>query len=595
MIKKASKDYHKSKPALRLTVLFFVLSASWIVVTDTAVDLFLPQDSVRTSAQTVKGLLFVIATTIFVFWLSRRAFAGIALEARIAQADRTENFLKTVMTNLGEAVILVQPPKRIIVDCNSAVEPMLGYPPEELVGKITTLLHEDVCAFESFAAKGEPVLEKEGIFRCEYRLEHKDGHPVPVEVTVVALHEDLGWRAGVVSLIRDLTLQKKAEAALRESEKRHRLLAENTLDIIWEMNPDLIFTYVNPAIEKVTGYTPSEFIGTHLREHVSPAELKKLEQVIQSEITKGAKGDGIIIETDLLHRDGSAVPTEVHGKVIFASTMEPVTIQGTTRDISQRRALEARLSHSQKLQAIGTFAGGVAHEINNPIMGISGYAEIIANSAGESPKIKEYCLKIMNETKHVHSLIKDLLGYARPDEDMPVESIALHDVVESTISLVRTVIRHDNIKLNLRIPEDLPHICCRRQQIQQVVMNMVTNARDALNKKYPNFDENKRILVTAKTVAGREKNFVRLIIEDRGSGIPEDVRGRIFEPFFTTKPMGKGTGLGMWIVHRIVYNHNGEIGIETEPGEFTRFNIDLPIAEEREKGHVNDAMKGDEA
>jgi signal transduction histidine kinase len=144
------------------------------------------------------------------------------------------------------------------------------------------------------------------------------------------------------------------------------------------------------------------------------------------------------------------------------------------------------------------------------------------------------------------------------------------------------VIRHDNIELNLRISKDLPPVRCRRQQIQQVVMNLVTNARDALNTKYPNGDENKRILIAGETVDGPGKNFIRLMVEDKGPGIPEDVRAQIFEPFFTTKPEGKGTGLGMWIVHNVVHDHHGKIGIETRAGEFTRFNIDLPAAGDRD-------------
>jgi PAS domain S-box-containing protein len=578
----------KNKTALQVTSLFFIFSIIWIVATDTALNRFLPADFSQTLAQTLKGLLFVTAATIFVYGLSRRAFTRVALEARMDQANRTENLLKTVMANLGEAVILVAPPKRSIVGCNSAVKSMLGYSAEELVGKTTALIHEDETAFESFGTTSEAVLQKEGIFRCEYRLKHKDGHAVPVEITVVALHKDLGWHAGVVSIIRDLTSQKKAEHALRKSEEQYRLLAENTLDIIWEMSLDFVFTYVNPAIEKMTGYTPSEFAGTHLRESVGPGELKRLERIIREEIAKGPQGGGIILETCLRHKNGALIPIEVHARVIFENNAKPAAIQGTTRDISQRRALEAKLRQSMKLQAIGTFAGGIAHEINNPIMGISAYSELLADAENQSPEIREYCSEIQTQTERIHILIKDLLGYARAEEDMPVESVRLHNVVASTISLVRTVIRHDNIELSLRISKDLPPILCRRQQIQQVVMNLVTNARDALNVKYPDGDENKRILIAGETVDSPGKNFIRLIVEDTGPGIPENVRARIFEPFFTTKSEGTGTGLGMWIVHNVVHDHHGEIGIETRPGEFTRFNIDLPAAGDR-----NQSMKRD--
>jgi PAS domain S-box-containing protein len=254
----------------------------------------------------------------------------VAAEAKTALANRTENLLNTVMGNLGEAVIFVEPPKRVIVGCNSAVEQMLGYSEKELIGKSTALLHVNVDTFETFGTISESVLTDQGIFRYEWDLKHKDGHPVPVEVTVVALQEDLGWRAGVVSIIRDLTSQKKAEDDLCESEQMYRLLAENTLDIIWEMDSELVFTYVNPAIEKVTGHSPSEFVGTHLREHVVPDELKKLQDVIHDEISRGSDGEGVVVEMDILRKDKALVAAEIHGRVIFGDDGTPVAIQGTT-------------------------------------------------------------------------------------------------------------------------------------------------------------------------------------------------------------------------------------------------------------------------
>jgi PAS domain S-box-containing protein len=344
------------------------------------------------------------------------------------------------------------------------------------------------------------------------------------------------------------------------------------------MDSELVFTYVNPAIEKVTGHSPSEFVGTHLREHVVPDELKKLQDVIHDEISRGSDGEGVVVEMDILRKDKALVAAEIHGRVIFGDDGTPVAIQGTTRDIRHRRALEAKVRQSLKLQAIGTFAGGVAHEINNPIMGISGYTELIADSTGVDPETQVYCSEIQKQTARIHGLIKDLLGYARTDEDQPPEPAALSAVVDSTLSLVRSTIRHDNITLSVEIPENLPHIRCRRQQIQQVIMNLVTNARDALNSKSPNPYDNKRITISAHPAAKNDDQWIRLTVEDTGIGISEDVQQRIFEPFFTTTVEGEGTGLGMWIVYRIVHDHGGEIGIETEPGEFTRFHIDLPIA-----------------
>ncbi len=567
------------RTVIRTTLLFFILSIAWILLSDRIVAIFIAPGSAQVKAQTVKGILFVAATTVLVFWLSKRAFAHVADGAQAALARRTEMLFTTVMAHLGEAVILVGPPRRTIVGCNSAVEAMLGYSEEELVGETTALIHTTPRSFELFATKSETVLEQQQVYRCEYTLKHKNGHPVPVEITIATLHENPGWKAGVISIIRDMSSQRKAEEDLQKSEARYRLLAENALDLIWEMTPDLVFTYVNPAITGMIGYTPAEFIGSRLGEHVDPEELKKVKQIVENQAAKGPKATGKMVTTHLLHKNGTPVPIEVHGKIMFGERGQPLSIQGTARDITQRRALEAELRQSQKLHAIGTFAGGIAHEINSPITGISGFAEIISTTAGEIPKVREYCSEIQQQTERVHSLIQNLLGYARSDEEnAPFEEHSLHDIVDSTVSLVHTLIRHDKIHLNVHIPDDLPPVVCRRQQVQQVVMNLVTNARDALNSKYPGAHENKRIDITGGTAGHDGNRFVRLTVEDRGSGLPDAVRERIFEPFFTTKPEGEGTGLGMWIIHRVIEEHNGHIHIETAPGEFTRIHIDLPAA-----------------
>ncbi|MFO7937894.1 MAG: PAS domain S-box protein [Kiritimatiellia bacterium] len=575
--KENDPDQEGRKTALLLTAMFLVLSVAWIITSDFVVDYLLPPGSDRGLAQTFKGLLYVTVTTLLVFWLSRLAFAHVSRMTQAAVGAKTEHLLATVMANLGDGVILVGPPRRLIVGCNSAVQSMLGYSAKELIGQTTAVIHENDRAFRSFGSVSESVLEKQGIFRCEWNLKHKDGHTVPVEITVVTLHEVLGWTVGVVCIIHDLTSQKQVESDLRKSEQMYRLLSENTLDIIWEMDMELFFTYVNPAIETVTGYSPSEFIGTHLRENVSADDLAKLQDVIRARISRGPDTGGAVVEINMLRKDGSTVATEVHGKVIFAAEGKPVAVQGTTRDISHRRALEAELRRSLKLQAIGTFAGGVAHEINNPIMGISGYTQIIADSA-KDPATREYCEEIRKQTSRIHGLVKDLLGYARADEAQHPQSVALSEVVDSTLSLVRTVIRHDYIKLSVEIPDNLPHIRCRCQQIQQVVMNLVTNARDALNSRYSDSDGNKRITISAQTVERNDKQCIRLSVEDTGIGIADDVQQRLFDPFFTTKAEGKGTGLGLWIVYRIVHDHGGDIGFETEPGKFTRFNIYLPVS-----------------
>ncbi len=279
------------------------------------------------------------------------------------------------------------------------------------------------------------------------------------------------------------------------------------------------------------------------------------------------------------------VEAEDDGRV-FSITVAPVVREGYANlyanDITERRQAEeerqrmqAQLVHAQKLESIGTLASGVAHEINNPIMGIMNYAQLIRDRLGPDSPVSEYAIEIGRETERVATIVRNLLSFARQDKETHSPA-RLCDIVGATLSLIGSVARHDQIALKVDVPEDLPQIKCRSQQIQQVVMNLLTNARDALNEKYPGHDANKQILITSRRIERDGHQWIRTTVEDHGPGISEDVQRRMFEPFFTTKPRDKGTGLGLSISHGIVKDHGGQLSVESELGQWTRFHIDLP-------------------
>jgi signal transduction histidine kinase len=248
---------------------------------------------------------------------------------------------------------------------------------------------------------------------------------------------------------------------------------------------------------------------------------------------------------------------------------------------AERLLFRTQLIQSQKLEALGTLAGGVAHEINNPINGVMNYAQLMLDQMTPANPLREYASEIMREVDRIALIVRNLLAFARNDKQTH-RLAALADIAEATLSLVKTVIRQDQITLFTVIPPDLPRLKCRSQQIQQVIMNLVTNARDALNARYPGYDPDKKILITArKIVPPAEKrvdgaSWIRMTVEDHGAGIRPDIRDRVFDPFFTTKPRDQGTGLGLSISHSIVKDHGGELWFESEPGRFTRFHVDLP-------------------
>ena len=291
-------------------------------------------------AQTIKGLLYIGMTTVLVYWLARRSLSDIKSKMLQDQLQCSEEVIGATLASIGEAVILVDSVTRTIVECNPATERIFGFKKEELIGQSTEMLHINHQTYEQFATIGDPILSETGLFQTEFRMKRKDGTIIDTHNTVSTVHKDFGWKAGVVSVIRDITAHRQLEAAFREKEEYYRLLAENTRDVIWTLNMNHEFTYVNPAIEQLTGYTPQDFIGTHLSKHTTESTFKKLSEVIEHEISRGPDHPGIILETEMLRKDGSLVPVEVNGTIVFDQSGTPVSIQGTARDITERKRAE---------------------------------------------------------------------------------------------------------------------------------------------------------------------------------------------------------------------------------------------------------------
>jgi signal transduction histidine kinase len=242
----------------------------------------------------------------------------------------------------------------------------------------------------------------------------------------------------------------------------------------------------------------------------------------------------------------------------------------------ERQTMEARLRHQQKLESIGRLASGVAHEINNPLAGIMGFAQLIAAGIDETSPLGEYASKIISLTERVATIVGNLLTFAR-HETQSHSPADIHEIIKATLALIQTVMPRDQIILEMDIPKNMPTINCRSQQIQQVLMNLLTNARDTLDEKYPEYNPDKIIRVTAQVFEKAGKAWIRTTVEDHGRGISPAIQEKMFDPFFTTKELSKGTGLGLAISHGIVEEHGGELHCESEPGQWTRFHLDLPV------------------
>lgn len=245
--------------------------------------------------------------------------------------------------------------------------------------------------------------------------------------------------------------------------------------------------------------------------------------------------------------------------------------------LEKLKTSQAQILQQEKLAGIGQLAGGVAHEINNPINGIMNYAQLIIDEGMQDSEIAAYATEILSESERVAVIVKSLLQFARQEKQTFKEE-QMVEIINQTLALIKTLMRHQQITIEMDAPDDLPSIMCRSQQIQQVLMNLLTNARDALNEKYSGYDVNKVINIQCTTFYKNEAQWLRVVIMDHGNGIPQSIMNRIFEPFYTTKPRDKGTGLGLAISHGIVKDHGGLLYFESEVGQYTKAYLELPVA-----------------
>jgi PAS domain S-box-containing protein len=246
------------------------------------------------------------------------------------------------------------------------------------------------------------------------------------------------------------------------------------------------------------------------------------------------------------------------------------------RNLTEEEVLRAEAIRAAQLAAIGELASGVAHEINNPINGIINYAQIILDDR-DAADVGTNLNNIITEGKRIAGIVSKLLDFARRREESPSYA-QVDEIVENSLQLLAHLLKKDGISCVVTTDGELPPLKCNEQQLQQVVLNIISNARYALNKKYPVPCPEKILQIAGEVTRARNGDAIRLTFTDYGVGIPAEIRDRLFDPFFSTKPKGEGTGLGLSISHGLISNHGGQIRVKSRKGKWTSFIIDLPVS-----------------
>jgi PAS domain S-box-containing protein len=401
----------------------------------------------------------------------------------------------------------------------------------------------------------------------------------PVTVESVAVPIVYNNQRGMLVITHDITNRLETLSALLSSEMNFRSVVKNMpIPIFIHQNGKIAF--LNRAAERFLGSSSDEdLMGSPFSSYVPKNDVDG----ILSHIKKATdhKKEISIPQQQFLRADGSPVFAQVGAVHINYDGVSSDLI--FARDLTEELEMEKRkaewemqIQQKQRLESVGVLAGGIAHEINNPINGIMNYAQLIIDEAQQDDIIDDYVNQILKESQRISDIVKSLLQFSRHEKHAYSFS-SMYDIIENTLLLIKVIFKNDQIDLRLTFEEDLPDIKCRSQQIQQVFMNLMTNARDALNEKYPGYHEQKIIEVDVSCKHHDDHRWIHLSVKDYGMGIPDEVKKRIFEPFFSTKPKHIGTGLGLAISFGIIENHHGKILIDSAVGEYSIFTIMLPV------------------
>jgi PAS domain S-box-containing protein len=481
---------------------------------------------------------------------------------------------------------------------------MLGYETGEFRPESETyrmLIHPEdldavVDAYRRHAAGESPR------YRAEFRARHKAGH----WVWVLSRGRAVEWGADgtptrMVGTHTDISEQRKAERDLRESEKRHRLLVEHSGEGVAMTDLDERVTYANPAACRIFGVTQDELIGSTLLEYIPEDQ----HDFIREQTGRRARGESSTYEHDLRRGDGELRRILVTVTPHFDDTGRVVGTFGVFRDVTEereaeeeRRRVEARLAQAQRLEGLSSMAAGVAHDFSNVLMGVLGNTALaLARLSDESP-VRPYLEHVQEAARDAGDLAKQMLAYSGGGT-VPLEPVDVSEVVEGVGHLLESIVP-DEVDLRLESASGLPLIHGDPGQLSQVVVNLVSNAAEAIE------GGGGRITVRTAVVTLREADWARsqvqpeplpthcvaLDVSDTGSGIDPKILGRIFDPFFTTRITGRGLGLAATL--GIVRGHGGGIWVTSEPGAGTTVRVALPCSEEPSSGPCDPEQAGAE-
>ncbi len=447
---------------------------------------------------------------------------------------------------------------------NDSMSELSGYSGEDLKGKSISIFYDNGSEHD---ITGETLrLHSQLVTKLRKKngeLKHVLIQSAPIDIS------------SYIFTVTDVTQQKEAEEALLESEAKYKIVVENSLAGFYIIQ-DNLFRFVNKRWCEMYGYTYDEIVDRKSPFDVAAPEERAL---VEENIRKRISGevDHIEYEFRSLRKDGKVMNVRVLGAATTFNGKPAVT--GTVVDSSREKMLESQLRQAQKMEAIGTLAGGVAHDFNNILTALIGYGTLLQLKLGKESPLQRYTEQILSASQKGAGLTKSLLAFSRK-QPLSLSPINLNDIVAGTEKLLKRLVREDIILKTILFPEDVG-IMADTTQIDQILFNLVTNARDAMPSGGVLTIQTRVQTIDASFVStygfGTPGSYAVLTISDTGTGMDSSVLEHIFDPFFTTKEVGKGTGLGLSTVYGVVQQHNGHISIDSKPNAGTGVHIYFPL------------------
>jgi PAS domain S-box-containing protein len=486
------------------------------------------------------------------------------------KAERELRLMAQTVESARDCISIADLQNRLLF-VNDAFRTTYGYTTEELLGKDVSILRSP----DSPTTVTDPILHETlgGGWHGEILNRRKDGSEFPVELWTSVVKDGSGNPVALVGVARSITERKAAEEHLRQSEEQFRLIAENVADMIAVMDLEGRRIYNSPAYKNILG-DPESLKGTEGLLEIHPEDRERVNQVFLEAVRTGV---GQRIEYRLVRPDGSVCNIDSKGSVIRDSDGKVFRVIVVSRDVTEEKRLAAQFLRAQRMESIGTLAGGIAHDLNNVLAPIMMAIEVLRSKIADPGG--QYILNtIETSAKRGADIVRQVLAFGRGVEGDRILVQLKHIVIEVVRIAGQTFPKSIDIRTD--IPRDLWTVSADPTQMHQVLLNMLVNARDAMpnggaltiSAENTTLDESySRMHLEAKP-----GTYVSLAIADSGTGIPADIREKIFEPFFTTKEIGMGTGLGLSTTLAIVRSHKGFINVYSEVGKGTTFRIYIP-------------------